>query len=214
MKGRRGMEGEKKTERKGKLEEVERRREMRQGLTCSDWQPCFSQFGSLPPLCFCEGSRNTSSAIHLISIPTPASHLHSVSFCLFLSFLRMPLHFLNDNAVAISLAIHSPGHNVTCIQSWENSKPLLETVWIFFSFFFSSPDIPRPFTLSPAPPLEFPPATYPPAISWSNPDLCYVTLARPRTAQLPPTPPGTLVRIICLTSPRQQMSEAFNTYND
>lgn len=70
-----------------------RRRGTRQGLTRSDWQPCFLQFGSLLPLCFCEGSRNTSSAIHFISIPTPASHLHSVSFTS--SFLFSTCHYIS-----------------------------------------------------------------------------------------------------------------------
>ncbi len=43
-------------------------------------QQCSRQFGSLLSLYFYKASRNTSSAIHFISIPTPASHLHSVSF--------------------------------------------------------------------------------------------------------------------------------------
>lgn len=113
---RRAQEGEK-IERKGGTKKKEGRRGMRQGLTRSDWQPRFSQFGSLLPLCFCEGSRNTSSAIHFISIPTPASHLHSVSFTSSFSFLHVPLHFLNDNGVTFSLAVHR--HNATCIQSRE-----------------------------------------------------------------------------------------------
>lgn len=130
---------------------------MRQGLTRSDWQPRFSQFGSLLPLCFCEGSRNTSSAIHFISIPTPASHLHSVSFTSSFSFLHMPLHFLNDNAVTFSLAVHRPGHNATCIQSREKWKVFVTNMLIFFF-----PDILQPFTLNPTSPLGFPPAIYPP----------------------------------------------------
>lgn len=108
---------------------------MRRGLTRSDWQPRSSQFGSLLPLCFCEGSRNTSSAIHFISIPTPASHLHSVSFTSSFSFLRVPLHFLNDNAVTFSLAVHRPGHNATCIQSREKWKVFVRNMLIFPFFF-------------------------------------------------------------------------------
>lgn len=132
---------------------------MRQGLTRSVWQPRFSQFGSLLPLCFCEGSRNTSSAIHFISIPTPASHLHSVSFTSSFSFLHVPLHFLNDNAVTFSSAVHRPGHNVTCIQSREKWKVFVRNMLIFPFF---PPDILQPFTLSPTSSLRFPPATYPP----------------------------------------------------
>lgn len=104
---------------------------MRQGLSCRDWQPRFSQFGSLLPLCFCEGSRNTSSAIHFISIPTPASHLHSVSFTSFFSFLHVPLHFLNDNGVTLSLAVHRPGHNASCSQSMEKWKVFVRNMLIF-----------------------------------------------------------------------------------
>lgn len=120
-------------------------------------------------------------------------HFHSntcksFAFCqfyLFLSFLRMPLHFLNDNAVAISLAVHRPGHSVTCIQNCKSGKSLLQTCWFFLLFFQKS------FSPSPTVPLLLSgfhqrPT---PSISWSNPDPCYVTLTRPRTAQWLPRGP-------------------------
>lgn len=99
-----GSEGQK-WKKESQIHSEEEGEKTRQGLTRRNWQQCFRQFGSLLSLYFYTESRNTSSAIHFISIPTPANHLHSVSFasppCL-LSFLRMPLHFLNDNILAIS----------------------------------------------------------------------------------------------------------------
>lgn len=62
------------------------RREAGWGFARSNLQQCFRQFGSLLSPHFYKVSRNTSSAIHFISIPTPASHLHSVSF-------TSPFHF-------------------------------------------------------------------------------------------------------------------------
>lgn len=57
-----------------------RERGTRRDLARSNLQQCFRQFGSLLSLSFYKENRNTSSAIRLISILTPASHLHSVSF--------------------------------------------------------------------------------------------------------------------------------------
>lgn len=63
-----------------------KRRETRRGFAYSNLQRRFRQSGSLLSMYFYKASRNTSSAIHFISIPTPASHLHSVSF-------TSPFHF-------------------------------------------------------------------------------------------------------------------------
>lgn len=143
-------------------------------------------------------------------------HFHSntcksFAFCqfyLFLSFLRMPLHFLNDNAVEISLAVHRPGHSVTCIQNCKSGKSLLQTCWFFLLFF---PEILQPFTHSPASPLGFPPATYPLNLLIKSRSLLRDPYETPHGSV---APPGTLVRIICLTSPRQQMSQSLDSYND
>lgn len=204
---RRVQEGEKTEKRKG----GKRRRGTRQGLTGGDWQPCFSQFGSLLLLCFCGGSRNTSSAIHFISIPTPASHLHSVSFtssvlfsaCRYISWMITQWQF--------SLAVHGPGHSATCIQSCERGKSLLQTCrFLSLSLFFFT-EILRPFTHSPTSPLRFPPATYPLNVLIKSRSL----LRDPyETLHGSAAPPGTLVRITCLTSPRQQMSQPLDSYSD
>lgn len=209
MKRRREIEGhkrKKKIERKRK--EKERRGEMRQGLTCSDWQPRFSQFGSLLPLCFCEGSRNTSSAIHFISIPTPASHLHSVSFAS--SFLFSTCHYISWMITQWQFHWPFTGLDSTLPSSKAGKIASLCYKHADFSLFF---------------PFSLPPAVQPQShfSSWVS------------TSDLPPQSPdqiqifakwplqdparlsgssGTLVRIICLTSPRQQMSPALNSYSD
>lgn len=92
--------------------------ETRQGFTRSNLKQSFRQFGSLLSLYFYKASRNTSSAIHFISIPTPASHLHSVSF-------TSPFHFSTCHYISWMITYwqflhwHSLGqdHNTTCIQS-------------------------------------------------------------------------------------------------
>lgn len=155
------------------------------GLTRSDWQPCFSQFGSLLPLCFCEGSRNTSSAIHFISIPTPASHLHSVSFTS--SFLFSACHYISW--MITQWQFHWPSTGLdTALPASKTAKvaSLCYKHADFSCFFFQ-----KSFSPSPTVPLLLSgfhqrPT---PAISWPNPDPCYVTLTRPRTAQWLPRGP-------------------------
>ena len=122
-----GKEGAK--ESRLRYSEEEKKREekggrTRQGFTRSNLQQCFRQFGSLLTLYFYKASRNTSSAIHFNSIPTPARPFAFCQFYLSLSFLRMPLHFLNDNTLAIStLTWNGPEHNTACIQRRRNGEP-------------------------------------------------------------------------------------------
>lgn len=67
-----------------------------------------------------------------------------------------------------------------------------------------------PSTLSPSPPLRFPPTILP--TSWSNPDLCHLTLMSPCRARcLPGDPrPDRMSRL----SRQQQMNQALNTSPD
>lgn len=89
-----------------------------QRFTCSHLLRRFRQSGSLLSLYFYTVSRNTSSAFHFISIPTPGEQFAFCRFYLFFSFLLMPLHFLNDNKLAIStLEMHRPEHDAGCIQN-------------------------------------------------------------------------------------------------
>lgn len=122
-------------------------------------------------------------------------HFHSntcksFAFCqfyLFLSFLRMPLHFLNDNSVAISLAVHRPGHSVTCVQGCENDKSLLQTCWFFFLFF------PPQKSFSPSPTVPLLLSGFPHDLPPQSPDQIQIfatwPLRDPRTAQWRPPPP-------------------------
>lgn len=154
---RRAQEGEKDWEkRKGKGEE-EGRNEAR--LDSQRLAAALLTIWVTPAAVFLWGEQK-----HLIC---HSFHFHSntcksfafCQFCLFLSFLHVPLHFLNDNAVAISLAIHRPGLNITLIQSWENGKSLLQTCR--FLSFFSPLAFLQHSSLSPTSHLGFPPATYP-----------------------------------------------------
>lgn len=62
--------------------------------------------------------RNTSSAIHFIFILTPGKQFAFCQFYLFLSFLHMPLHFLNENILAMStVELRRPKHDTGCIQN-------------------------------------------------------------------------------------------------
>lgn len=145
-------------------------------------------------------------------------HFHSntcksFAFCqfyLFLSFLHMPLHFLNDNAVAISSAVHRPVRSVTCIQSCQTANSLLQTCRFFFHFF--SPQ--KSFSPSPTVPLllsGFHQQPTPP----QSPDQIQILATRPlRDPARLSGSPGTLVQIICLTSLRQQMNQPLDSYND
>lgn len=177
--GWRGGQNREKRLRK-RREEKERRRGMRQGLTRSDWQPCCSQFGSL--LCFCEGSRNTSSAIHFISIPAPANHLHSVSFTS--SFLFSSCHYVSW--MITQWQFHWPSTGLdTAVPASKAGKSLFQTCLMLVT------KIQKSFSPSPTVPLLLSGFRQrpTPSISWSNPDLCYVTLTRPRTAQWLPRGP-------------------------
>lgn len=153
--------------RKGWGKEERKRRggeERGRALTCS------SQFGSHPPRSFCEGSRNTSSAIHFISIPTPAGHLHSVSFTF--SFLLSASHRISRTITQWRNFTGRP-------QAWAQHPkwPVFHTNRrIFPSFFFFLPR--NPPTLHPQ--AHFTSQVPPPP--WSNTDLCYVTPTRPRAA--------------------------------
>lgn len=145
-------------------------------------------------------------------------HFHSntcksFAFCqfyLFLSFLHMPLHFLNDNAVAISWAVHRPVHSVTASKAAK--LPTLCCKHADFSFIFFPPEILQPFTHSPTTPIRFPPATYPPP---QSPDQIQILATRPlRDPARLSGSPGTLVQIICLTSLRQPTNQPLDSYND
>lgn len=80
---------------------------------------CSSAFDNLGCLCHYSSLKEAETP-HLPFIPFLFRHLKPFAFCQFylsLSFLHVPLHFLNDNILAIStLARHWPGHNATCIQ--------------------------------------------------------------------------------------------------
>lgn len=175
-------EEEGRTGRKDWEKEGKKRRGMRQGLTRSDWQPCCSQFGSLLLLCFCEGSRNTSSAIHFISIPAPASHLHSVSFTS--SFLFSACHYISWMITPWQFHWPSTGLD-TAVPASKAGKSLFQTCFMLVT------KIQKSFSPSPTVPLLLSGFRQrpTPSISWSNPDLCYVTLTRPRTAQWLPRGP-------------------------
>lgn len=185
QKEKREQEGEKTEKRKGGRGKEERNEA---GLDSQRLAAVLLTIWVTPAAVFLRGEQK-----HLIchSFHFHSNTCKSFAFCqfyLFLSFLHMPLHSLNDNAVAISSAVHRPVHSVTCIQSCETANSLLQTCWFFFHFFFP-PEILQPFTHSPTTPIRFPPATYPPSVSWSNPDLGYATLTRPRTAQWLPRGP-------------------------
>lgn len=173
-KNRRAQEGEKgRTKKGGEEARIEAR------LDAQRLAAALLTIWVTPARCvFCEGSRNTSSAIHFISIPTPASHLHSVSFTSSSSFRSAPLHFLNDNALTLSLAVHRPGHNVTCIQSGGK--------WQVFvtNMSFSSAPHPQSHISSQVSTSNLPP---------QSPDqiqiCCCLTLTRPCTAQWLPGDP-------------------------
>lgn len=130
----------------------QRRREEKKKNPDGAWlaairRQCFRQFGSLLSLYFYTQSRNTSSAIHFISIPTPASHLHSVSFaspfhvsaCHYISWMITLWQFLRW---------HSPVQDTTPPASkaeWgegekKNGKPSVFSR--FVSFFIPSPQVP------------------------------------------------------------------------
>lgn len=176
-----------------------KRRQTRRSHTNSNLQQCFRQFGSLLSLYFYKASRNTSSAIHFISIPTPASHLHSVSFtspfhfsaCQYISWMITYCQFLHW---------HSTGQDTTLPASKAGDNfPIL-------CFFL----LVHPSTRSPTSPLRFP-ATIPQP-SWSNPDLCHMTFMSPPAG--PSDSPGTQGGIICLTSLQKQMSQALDSWPD
>lgn len=150
-----------------------RGRETSRGFACSDLQRCFRQFGSLLSLYFYKVSRNTSSAIHFISIPTPASHLHSVSF-------TSPFHFSACHYISWMITywqfLHwqSTGQDTTLPASKTGGK-----WWAFFQYCLSSSFFASPlwvpilrsyFQRQPHPP---------PSTSWANPDLCHMTLTSP-----------------------------------
>lgn len=187
-----------------------RRRGTRQGLTRSDWQPCFLQFGSLLPLCFCEGSRNTSSAIHFISIPTPASHLHSVSFIS--SFLFSTCHYISWMITQWQFHRLSTGLYTALPASKAAKLPTLCYKHADFSFIFFPPRNPS---------ALHPQSHYSYQVSTSNlPPLSVLIKSRSwlrdpyETPHGSVAPPGTLVQIICLTSLRQQMNQLLDSYND
>lgn len=184
-----------------KWEEEEEEGESRRGFTSSNLQQCFRQFRSLLSLYFYKESRNTSSAIHFISIPTPASHLHSVSCtshfhfsaCHYISWMITYWQFLHW---------HRMGQDTTLPASKAGGR------WgAFFqprlSFSFSL----RSSTLTPSPPLRFhPPQTL---------DQIQIFAFWPLWALAGPgDSPGTWGRIACLASPQQQMNQALNSSPD
>ena len=132
-----------------KWEEEEEEGESRRGFTSSNLQQCFRQFRSFLSLYFYKESRNTSSAIHFISIPTPASHLHSVS-------CASPFHFSACHYISWMITYwqflhwHRMGQDRTLPASKAGEK------WRAFfqpclSFSFSL----RSSTLTPSPSLRF-----------------------------------------------------------
>lgn len=166
--------------------------ETRQGFTCSNLQKCFRQFGSLLSLYFYKTNRNTAYAIHFISIPTPASHLHSVSF-------TSPFHFSACHYISWMITYwqflhrHSTGQDTTPPASKAGGK-----WWAFFqsclSFSFFNP-----YTLSPSPPLRFPPNHLP------TPPLDQIQIFAIwplRALAEPGDSSGTWGQIVCLTSPQ------------
>lgn len=180
-----------------------RRRGRRQGFTRSNLQQCFRQFGSLLSLYFYKESRNTSSAIHFISIPTPASYLHSVSF-------TSPFHFSVCHYISWMITYwqflrwHRTGQDATPPASkaggkWWAFSPILS----FFLFL-------RPSTLSPSPALGFPPTTSPQPL-----DQIQIFAIWPLWALAGPgDSPGTWGRIVCLASPQQQMNRGLHSSPD
>lgn len=150
--------------------------ETRQGFTCSNLQKCFRQFGSLLSLYFYKTNRNTAYAIHFISIPTPASHLHSVSF-------TSPFHFSACHYISWMITYwqflhrHSTGQDTTPPASKAGGK-----WWAFFpilSFFLFLQSLHPESQSSSQVSTKSPP--HPP--SWSNPDLCHLTLTSPCRAR-------------------------------
>lgn len=181
-------------------------RETRRGFSRSNLQQCFRQFGPLLSLYFYKASRNTSSAIHFISIPTPASHLHSVSF-------TSPFHFSACHYISWMITYwqflhwHSTGQDTTLPASKAGKK--MVNLFFFqsclsFSFLVPPPWVPVLFSGFHRPPS-------PPQNSWSNPDLCHLTLMSPYRAS---DSPGTWGQIACLVSPQQQMNQALNSSPD
>ena len=95
----------------------------------------------------------------------------------------MPLHFLNDNTLAISTRLYSTGQDTTPAASKAGAKR-----WSLFQSCLSFSVSVSP-AWSPSPPLMFPPALPPHTHTpWSNPDLCHLTLMSPRRG--PVTPQG------------------------
>lgn len=172
-------------------------REMRQGLTCSNWQQCFRQFGSLLSLYFYKESRNTSSAIHFISIPTPSSHLHSVSFastfhfstCHYISWMITYWQFLHW---------HSTDQDMTPPASKAGRFPPPQN--LLFSSFSSSLTVKS----------QFQPVTPPQTLD----QIQIFALWPLRDLVQPSDSPGTTGWIVCLASPQQQMNQALNSYPD
>lgn len=203
-------EGEKEKRLKYSLRKAKgRRRETRQGLTRSNWQQCFRQFGSLLSLYFYKESRNTSSAIHFISIQTPASHLHSVSFA-------SPFHFSACHYISWMITywqfLHrqSTDRDTTpaASRAGENGEPfffLFPQSCCFFSFFIPSPQVPVLLSDFHQQPPPFP----------KNLDQIQIFAMWPLwDLAWPGDSLGTLGRIVCLASPQQQMNQALNSSPD
>lgn len=204
-------EGEKEKRLKYSLRKAKgRRRETRQGLTRSNWQQCFRQFGSLLSLYFYKESRNTSSAIHFISIQTPASHLHSVSFA-------SPFHFSACHYISWMITywqfLHrqSTDRDTTpaASRAGENGEP----------FFFPPPNL-AVFSLSSSlhpksqSSSQISTSTPPPPLP-KNLDQIQIFAMWPLwDLAWPGDSLGTLGRIVCLASPQQQMNQALNSSPD
>lgn len=179
-----------------------RRRETRRGFARSNLQLCFRQFGSLLSLYFYKVSRNTSSAIHFISIPTPASHLHSVSFtslfhfsaCHYISWMITYWQFLHWQ---------STGQDTTLPASKTGGK-----WWAFFQYclsfsFFTSP-LWVPILLSyyhdtPPPPLD---------------QIQIVAIWPLQALAGLGDSLETWGQIVCLASPQPQMNQVLNSLPD
>lgn len=157
----------------GRKRERGRQWETWRGFTHSNLQQCFRQSGSLLSLYFYKASRNTSSAIHFISIPTPAIHLHSVSF-------TSPFHFSACHYISWMITYwqflhwHSMGQDTTPPASKPGRKwwAFFQS-WLSFSFFIPPPWVP----------VLLSGFHQPPPPSWSSPDLCHLTLMSPCRAQ-------------------------------
>ena len=151
----------------------------RRGLTSSNLQQCFRQFRSLLSLYSYKECRNTSSAIHFISIPTPASHLHSVS-------CTSPFHFSACHYISWMITYwqflhwHRMGQDTTLPASKAGGKWAAFFQPCLFFLFLSSFLHPYSQSSSQVPP---------PSNSWSNPDLCFLTLTSPCRARWLPWDP-------------------------